>query len=362
MRKITKIVITGGPCGGKTTAMNWIRNDLTSMGYTVLFIPETATELITGGVAPWTCGTNVDYQKVQVALQQAKEKGFEQAAATMPGENIVIVCDRGMLDNKAYMTDAEFTEVLRGIGLNEIEAMNSYGAVFHLVTAAKGAEAFYTTANNGARTETPEQAIAMDDKLIACWTGHPYLRVIDNSTDFQGKMRRLIAELRAFLGEAAPYEILRKFLIRYPDIKALESDPACRKFEILQTYLTSVNGDEVRLRQFGIGGNFVYSKLTKHRVSALTRVEREERLTQGEYLALLMDADPARRRIRKTRYCLTRNGQYYEIDVFPFWNDQAFLEVKLRGEDDAYTIPPEFETIREVTGDPSYTNYALSQR
>ena len=54
--EITKIVITGGPCAGKTTAMSWIQSNFTKLGYTVLFVPETATELITGGVAPWTCG------------------------------------------------------------------------------------------------------------------------------------------------------------------------------------------------------------------------------------------------------------------------------------------------------------------
>ena len=64
--EITKIVITGGPCAGKTTAMNRIQGEFTKLGYTVLFVPETATELITGGVAPWTCGTNVEYQKCQI--------------------------------------------------------------------------------------------------------------------------------------------------------------------------------------------------------------------------------------------------------------------------------------------------------
>ena len=98
-----------------------------------------------------------------------------------------------------------------------------YDAVFHLVTAAKGAQEFYTLANNQARTETAEQAAAMDDKLIAAWTGHPHLRIIDNSTDFEAKMKRLIAEIAAFLGEPEPYEIERKFLIEYPDIQWLES-------------------------------------------------------------------------------------------------------------------------------------------
>ena len=80
--KISKIVITGGPCAGKSTAMSWVQNAFTQMGYAVLFVPETATELITGGVAPWTCGTNAEYQKCQLKLQIEKENIFEQAART----------------------------------------------------------------------------------------------------------------------------------------------------------------------------------------------------------------------------------------------------------------------------------------
>ena len=152
--EISKIVITGGPCAGKSTAMSRIQNACTQMGYTVLFVPETATELITGGVAPWTCGTNADYQKCQLKLQIEKETIFEQAARTMTADKVLIVCDRGTLDNKAYMDDIEFAEILRSIGSNEVELRDNYDAVFHLVTAAKGAEEFYTTANNSARTET----------------------------------------------------------------------------------------------------------------------------------------------------------------------------------------------------------------
>ena len=103
--QISKIVITGGPCGGKSTAMSWVQNAFTQKGYTVLFVPETATELIGGGVAPWTCGSNGEFQKCLFKLQLEKEKLFEQAARTMPAEKVLIVCDRGAIDNKAYMTD-----------------------------------------------------------------------------------------------------------------------------------------------------------------------------------------------------------------------------------------------------------------
>ena len=156
--EIAKIVITGGPCAGKSTAMSWIQNAFSKMGYAVLFVPETATELITGGVAPWTCGTNVDYQKCQLKLQL--EKVFELAARTMDTEKVLIVCDRGALDNKAYMNETEFAEAMKSIGSNEVELRDNYDAVFHLVTAAKGAEEFYTTANNSARTETVTEAAA----------------------------------------------------------------------------------------------------------------------------------------------------------------------------------------------------------
>lgn len=359
--EITKIVLTGGPCAGKTTAMSWIQSNFAKMGYTVLFVPETATELITGGVAPWTCGTNADYQKCQLKLQLEKEKVFEAGAASMPVEKVLIVCDRGALDNKAYMTELDFSCVLEALGCNEVELRDGYDAVFHLVTAAKGAEEFYTTANNAARMETVEQAAALDDKLIAAWTGHPHLRIIDNASDFETKLKRLITEISSFLGEPEPYEIERKFLIEYPDVAALEKMPNCQRVEIIQTYLTAPEGEESRVRQRGMDGNYVYFQTTKRNVTNMKRVEVERRLSKDEYLRLLMDADPTRRPIRKTRYCLTNENQYFEIDVYPFWKDKAIIEIELADEAEEIRFPAQIRVIREVTDDDAYRNASLAK-
>lgn len=358
--QISKIVITGGPCAGKSTALGWIEREFTAKGYAVLFVHESATELITGGVAPWTCGSNLDFQKCIARLQMEKEKVFMQAAATMPVEKVLIVCDRGAIDNKTYMTQPEFDEVLESIGSTEIEQRDSYDAVFHLVTAAKGAERFYTTANNEARTETVEQAAAMDDMLISAWTGHPHLRVIDNSTDFEGKMQRLIREISTFLGEPDPVEIERKYLIEYPDLRWLEQHPSCHKSEILQTYLKSDGDTEIRIRQRGEKGQYSYYKTTKTTLSDLKRVEVESHITQEEYLNLLMEADPAMRPIRKTRYCLTYDNQYFEIDLYPFWQDQAIVEIELSDENAEVRFPKELRVIREVTDEKQYKNVALA--
>ncbi len=357
---ISKIVITGGPCAGKSTALSWIQTEFTQMGYTVLFVPETATELITGGVAPWTCGSNVDYRQCQMRLQLEKEAVFEQAARSMKAEKLLIVCDRGSLDNKAYMSEKEFTEVLQAMGTNEVELRDHYDAVFHLVTAAKGAEEFYTTANNTARTETVQEAAALDDKLIAAWTGHPHLRVIENTSSFEDKMKKLMAEIASFLGEPEPLEIERKYLIEYPDLQWLESNPTCQRIEIIQTYLNSPAGEEIRVRQRGVDGHYVYFQTIKRKVSDGKRVEIERRLSQAEYRKLLMDADTGKRPIRKTRYCLIYGNRYFEIDVYPFWQDKAIVEIELSDENETVVFPEQIKVIKEVTDDDSYKNASLA--
>lgn len=202
----------------------------------------------------------------------------------------------------------------------------------------------------------------LDDKLISAWTGHPHFRVIDNSTEFEGKMRHLIAEISAFLGEPEPLEIERKYLIEYPDIQWLESNPKCRRIEIIQTYLKSSEGEEVRVRQRGINGNYIYFKTIKKKVSPVKRVEIEKRLSQSEYLTLLMEADTGKRQIRKTRYCLTYEGQYFEIDVYPFWDNQAIAEIELKDENEKIVLPKEIKVIREVTDDENYKNAMLAER
>lgn len=359
---ITKIVITGGPCAGKSTAMSWVQNALTELGYTVLFVPETASELIKGGVAPWTCGTNRDYQACQIRLQLTKEQIFEEAARTMGKDKILIVCDRGLLDNRAYMTGEDFDAVLSSMGANEIELRDNYDAVFHLVTAANGAEEFYTLSNNTARTETIEEARELDKRLISAWTGHPHLRVIDNTQDFESKMKALIKEVLSFLGEPEPYEIERKYLIEYPSLEWLEKNPSCQKVEIIQTYLISPEGDEVRLRQRGLDGNYIYFQTVKKKISDLKRIEIEKRLSQREYLKLLMDADTTKHQIRKTRYCLTYKNQYFEIDIYPFWQDKAIMEIELSDENAKIVFPEEIKIIKEVTTDDSYKNSSLAKQ
>ena len=299
-KQVYKIVITGGPCSGKSTALSWLQAEFTKKGYMVLFVPETASELILGGIAPWTIDTNLNFETYIMKLQLEKERIFEGASEHFDNYNkILIVCDRGLLDCKAYMTECEFASAMRNLGLNEVFVRDSYDAVFHLVTAANGAKEFYSLENNKARYETVEEAIEKDEKTLNAWMGHPHLRVVDNSTNFKNKMLRLVSEISGFLGEPMPYEIERKFLIEYPDIEALEKMQNCKKVEIVQTYLKAKEGEEIRIRQRGEGNYFTYTKTIKKLVSPGKRIEIENRISKDEYLKLLLDTDTTKHQIRK---------------------------------------------------------------
>lgn len=358
--KFTKIVITGGPCAGKTTGLSYVERELTKFGYKVVFLNETATEIILSGANHTAFKTNEDFETQIVALQLEKEKFYEKMCKTLPNDKVILICDRGVMDCKAYMTDQEFANILNKLDLEEIQLRDTYDAVFHLVTAAKGAEEFYTQANNAARRENIEEAIMADDKTMNCWTGHPHFRAIDNSTNFENKMKRLVKEICVVLGEPKPLEIERKFLIEKPNLESLDKMKNCSKVDIIQTYLTSEQNEEKRVRQRGKDGSYIYTVTTKTHISDTKRIETEKRISQREYLTLLNDANTNLHQIRKTRYCLMHNHKYYEIDTYPFAKNTAICEIELADETETFKMPEFIKVIKEVTDDNRFSNYAFS--
>jgi len=160
---------------------------------------------------------------------------------------------------------------------------------------------------------------------------------------------------------AAPLEIERKFLIRYPDMQVLTA-AAERVIEMEQVYLKgAAPGVNVRIRKSVEQGATTYYKTEKQKITNLVRVEQENVISERDYKILLGFADPDRKPIRKTRYCVPMEELTAEIDLFPFWDDRAFCEVELPAEDTAFTLPDWVQVIRDVTEDKRYTNAALAK-
>lgn len=155
------------------------------------------------------------------------------------------------------------------------------------------------------------------------------------------------------------YEIERKFLIRRPSEAFLRE--RAKGTDILQTYLLAPEGETARVRRRSDGQTVCYTHTVKIKLSPIRRIEREREISSEEYEQLLTQADPACRPIRKTRWVLDYRGQSFEIDVFDFWKNQAYLELELSDESQEIYFPPEISLIREVTRDMRYTNASLAR-
>lgn len=157
-------------------------------------------------------------------------------------------------------------------------------------------------------------------------------------------------------------EIELKYLIRRPDAAFLASLPGCAVWEITQVYLAA-DGDmrTRRVRRVTEGGETRYYRTFKRRVSALTAEEDEGEITRAQYEAYLLERDPGRSPIRKTRYRVPDRGRVLEFDIYPFWSDRAILEIELEREDEVPELPDYVRVVRDVTADWAYKNVQLAK-
>ncbi len=362
-KRIVKIVLTGGPAAGKTTLISRILKEFKQEeGWRVITIPETATELISGfGIKPFgNCMSMLRFQDFVIADQLHKEKLALTAAEVVPEENVLVIYDRALLDDKAYVSDEEFAEVLaRFDGRTEKSVLAGYDAVLHLVTCAKGAEFAYNLGND-ARTESIEYAREMDDRTLRAWSGHPNLRIIDNSINFEDKINRAMLEIFRIVGRPEPMAKKRKYLIAMPDIKALAERYRALPIEMVQTYLCMTNPCiERRIRLQKSGAEQLYFYTEKHIRPDGTKWDTEKPITEKEYGRYLLEADPELQSVDKTKYRFVYDSCRFEIDVYPFSTEKA---VMFRySENDEAAIPPEITVMSEVTGDPAYKNKQLAK-
>ena len=109
-------------------------------------------------------------------------------------------------------------------------------------------------------------------------------------------------------------------------------------------------------------GNLKFIKTTKQRISTLSCYEQESEISAEQYENELRNADSKRSTVIKTRYAFPFASHTVEIDVYPFWNDRAILEIEMSSENEGIEIPDFLDIIKEVSLDNRYknTNLAIS--
>lgn len=362
-----KLVLTGGPCAGKTTAKNRILQKLAEWGFPAIFVPEVATQIIEAGLDPRKLNKRQKraFETLIIKTQMRDEDEKYGVALTIKGgRGPVMLCDRGCMDVAAYVNQQEFSSILRENRWDRVMLRDKrYDAVFHLVTAADGKAKFYNL-DNPARHETPAQARQLDRRVREAWLGHPHLMVVDNSTLFEEKIRRLIAKIQRVLGIPVSLEIEKKFLVKGIDLDRIPVP--FQKIEIEQIYLHDEKGEfRVRRRSQENASAVYYETRKKKTGSVFTRIETENKISRSEYYERLRNVDPSLEPIHKTRVCFLWENQYFELDIFnepERLRGLTLLEIELTEENDKVSLPGWLGNAKLVSNDKQYSNKSLARR
>ncbi|MCP4500778.1 MAG: AAA family ATPase [Deltaproteobacteria bacterium] len=187
-----RIVVTGGPGGGKTTALDLFRREI---GARVAVVPESATMLFQGGFPRSEQDDNV--KRAGQASIFAVQRGLEQAqAALYPGR--VLLCDRGTVDGAVYWPGS-IDDYFAKMGATLDDEMARYHAVLFFETAAAGGHDIKS--GNPQRIESKANAVQLDRELLKLWSKHPRLHVIKNNTSFFQKVTEGVQALSALVDE-----------------------------------------------------------------------------------------------------------------------------------------------------------------
>ncbi len=327
--ELYKIALTGGPCGGKTTASCLIKEKFSQLGIKVILVPESATELRSSGITPESEGSVYAYQLRQYLLQKTKEDIAGKEALESKKDTVLIVCDRGLADNMAYMSPTDFYKLLVTQNTSLTEMLLAYDAVFHLSTAAKSEKKVYQTCNNPVRKEDKERAKELDDKLIRVWGDHPSLYVIEEKDDFSAKTNELLLKIGEIIGKT-PYLHSTKFMIKAP-----RSFPNEIKNERITTYKI---GHDAYVSEIVSDEETEYKESSPYGQAYLTRYQFVQK-TGGEN---------KNRKFSSEKKTYLRDDSVWEIETYDHVKDKAVLTVYTQREGAPFSLPDSIEIIQKM--------------
>lgn len=186
-----RIVLTGGPGGGKTTAADLFRREI---GERVVVVPEAATLLFSGGF-PRSSELHAR-ESLQCAVYHVQRNLEDVQSALYPDR--ILLCDRGTIDGAAYWPDGA-QSFFDAVGTTHEQEFARYDAVLFFESAAVGGHLI--EGGNPTRVESAEEAIAVDRRLRSVWGAHPRFVMVPHNPSFVRKILFGLASIESLVSQ-----------------------------------------------------------------------------------------------------------------------------------------------------------------
>ncbi|MDD5980423.1 MAG: AAA family ATPase [bacterium] len=206
--KTYKIVLTGGPCGGKTNSIEFLSKKLSDLDYSVKIVDETANYLLKLGYMPSVNISTFDFQNLLFKIQFLNEYMSE-------GKSNILLCDRGLFDGKVYIDNNDFQRILDSNKVEEKKVFSTYdGALYFRSISHEYPDEF----SKKRIYESPEVGRIRDERCKEIWAGKIVFCNYDNLDGFKNKQEMIYLALKKqleYLNQIKSYNLSDYYDIEY---------------------------------------------------------------------------------------------------------------------------------------------------
>lgn len=350
--KILKIVLTGGPRAGKTSIIPKIKEYLESLSNANVFVmPETATELFKYGMEISNDNEKtLVFQDIVYNYQKAKEEAIEKYMQNIPDDaNVFIIYDRGIMDNRAYLEDKEFEDILQRYGDNELSVLNNYDIVFGLCSSSK-LKGQYEKTSNEARYENELEAKYRDDRTIDSWKLHQNFKIIDATEEFDDKISIVMEELKNICNNQEK-RTYKRYMFEGPfDLKILEQYDA-KKTKSIDYYINYYIKNAIFIAE-----KRIYKDASSYNVKVKKINGEEEIIIKNQNLLYnefneLLNYNRIDKILYKTTYTFIKDNQIWNLYLI---GGKYFLEVGTTLQHPSVELPKDLNNAIEISNEVYY--------
>ncbi len=185
---LLRVALSGGPGGGKTTALKRLSRLTQICGRRLFLVNETASLLKSGsgfGASRFRSGS-LEFQRQVINRQFAVEAEVLHHVDVSRTPAIVLF-DRGMFDSIGYIQEDDYAQLLKEMSLSNVDVLSRYDKIIFLRSAAAQGIVF------GERFSipTPElfrcHANSVEKAILQHLTGHPEVEFVPTQPTFEGR-------------------------------------------------------------------------------------------------------------------------------------------------------------------------------